>query len=388
MPERPAGWLYRVARNRALDRLRRETTFRAKEPEVRRELLPSSTGPDPARDESPVSADPRFSGELTDDQLRLIFLCCHPQLPRDGRVGLTLKTVCGFSVPEIGRAFLDRESTVAQRLVRAKKRIRDLGLPFEVPNPAELPERLDSVLEVLYLLFNEGYATSAGDRLVREDVCAEALRLSEELARVPGLGEGGGGALPAVHALAALFSFQASRLPGRVDAGGDLVLLERQDRSLWDRGLIRRGFAHLVRSAAGPRETRYHLEAAIASQHAAAASWEETDWPAILALYDRLAVLEPSPVVGLNRAVAVARVEGPEAGLKALTELEAAGGGALDRYHLLPATRGVLLVEAGDRAGAAEAFRAALEGGRSGPERRYLERRLAEALGGGDGEEG
>lgn len=376
VPDDPVAWLYRVARNRALDRLRRDSAFRSKEEEIREVLVPGTGGAAGASlGDSEIPEGVRFSGEITDDQLRLIFLCCHPELPRDGRVALTLKTVCGFSVPEIARGFLSRETTVAQRVVRAQRRIRELGLPFEVPAPAELPERLDSVLEVLYLLFNEGYSAHAGDALIRADLCREALRLARHLA----LRADTGG--PVVHALAALLAFQASRLPARVDAAGDLVRLEDQDRSLWDRGLIRCGFAHLERAAEGDEETPYHLEAAIAACHAGAMrdgapDATATDWPAVLALYDRLLALNPSPVVALNRAVAVSRVEGPEAGLAALDDISRPASVPGD--HLFPAIRGDLLHRAGRTSEAREEYRRALTRPCSEPERRFLQRRLVE----------
>lgn len=398
VPERPGAWLHRVARNRALDHLRRRSAFRDKEPEIRRTLLPAgaATGSDrtalsrPGR--SPDTADTaRFRGELTDDQLRLVFLCCHPELPRDARVALTLKLVCGFGVAEIARAFLDKRPTVAQRLVRAKRTVRDRSLPFEVPAPTELPGRFDSVLEVVYLLFNEGHASTGGDELVRADVCAEALRLAEELARLAGTLPAPAPARlrPTAHALAALLCFQASRLPARLDNAGAIVLLADHDRSRWDRSLVRRGFAHLEGAAAGPRLTAYHLEAAIASHHAAAPTWDATDWPAILGLYDQLLALRPSPVVALNRAVAVAEAvgrergaaEGARAGLQALDELEADPdlADALASYHLLPATRGTLLLAAGAPEQAARSLRRALELCAHPAERELLEKRLARA---------
>ena len=282
---RPAGaWLYRVARNRVLDHLRRDQSLRTKEDDLRLGLAESVQR----------SEEPRLPGEVTDDQLRLMFLCCHPALSRDARVALTLKTVAGFSVPEIARAFLARRSTIAQRLVRAQRRIRELRIPFEIPAPAELDGRLAEVLEVLYLLFNEGYGAHGGDSLVRSELCGEALRLASELAENPVTRR------PAVDALVALLAFQSSRLPSRIDARGELVLLADQDRSSWDRRLIRLAFAHLERSAAGLEESTYHLEAGIAAHHAAAADSAETDWAAILELYDRLYEKNPSPVVALN----------------------------------------------------------------------------------------
>lgn len=374
VPDEPAAWLFRVARNLALDRLRRSAVFRGKEAEIRRSL-----GRDPSAGGAPAAVPPQgdvyLEGEVSDDQLRLIFLCCHPELPRDGRVALTLKAVCGFSVREIARAFLARESTVAQRLVRAQRRIRQRRLPFEVPGPAELPERLDAVLEVLYLTFNEGYGASAGDALVRADLCREALRLAEHLAGLPGVRG------PAVHALAALLAFQASRLPARADAAGEPVLLGEQDRSLWDRRLVARAFAHLERAATGDAVTAYHLQAAIAAHHASAPDAAATDWRAILGLYDQLLAVNPSPVVALNRAVALACLQGPEAGLAALEGI--VDHPAVEDYHLLHATRGELLLRAGERAAAAGAFRRALACPSSEPERRFLERRLAGLEAGG-----
>jgi RNA polymerase sigma-70 factor (ECF subfamily) len=360
-PQHPAAWLFAVARNRALDRLRRGTSFRGKEPEIRRSLMAQVPEPD----------EPLFAGEITDDQLRLIFLCCHPGLGRDARVALTLKTVMGFSVGEISRAVLARETTVAQRLVRAQRRIRDRRIPFEVPDPGELPDRLDAVLEVLYLVFNEGYSRHRGGDLIRADLCAEALRLVVELARLP-LTE-----RPVVHALAALLSFQASRLDARIDAEGNLVPLDHQDRTRWDWDRIRAAFRHLESASDGDRFTTYHVEAAIAAQHAGAAGHAETDWAGILELYEQLVALNPSPVVRLNRAVAVSRVHGPAAGLAALEELGEPA--ALRGYHLLPATRAALLMEAGRHEEAAGWFQRALECPCSEPERRYLMKRLAAA---------
>jgi RNA polymerase sigma-70 factor (ECF subfamily) len=348
-----------VARNRALDRLRRDTTFRDKEPEIRRALMA----------QVPEPGEAHFPGEVSDDQLRLIFLCCHPDLSRNGRVALTLKTVLGFSVGEISRAFLAREPTIAQRLVRAQRRIRERRIPLEVPGPGELAERLEGVLEVLYLVFNEGYSRHQGGDLVRADLCSEALRLTVHLAGLPLTQR------PAVHALAALLCFQASRLAARVDATGNLVPLADQDRSLWNWEMIRGAFHHLESASDGDRFTTYHVEAAIAAQHAGASEAGDTDWTGILDLYDQLITLNPSPVVALNRAVAVAQVRGAAAGLAALEELGEPA--ALKEYHLLPATRAALLVQAGRPEEAATWFQRALACPCSEPERRYLMKRLA-----------
>lgn len=357
VPEKPGAWLYRVARNLALDRLRRSANFRGKGDDVRRSMAAVT-----------VPEETALPGELTDDQLRLVFLCCHPEVPRDSRVALTLKTVGGFSVDEIARGFLARKTTIAQRLVRAQRRIRERRLPFEVPPPDELPERLDTVLEVLYLMFNEGYAAHDGDVLVRSDLCDEARRLVGELARLPLTRR------PEVHALAALLAFQASRFAARVDDNGELVLLDEQDRNLWDRAAVAEGFQQLGESAAGTRRTTYHVEAAIAACHASAPNSAATDWGAILRFYDQLLRINPSPVVRLNRAVAVSRLHGPEVGLEALADLD---GGALMDYHLFHATRGELLRRAGESQAAAAAYARALECSCSGPERRFLAHRLA-----------
>ena len=361
IPEKPTAWLYRVARNLALDRLRRDTNFRGKEEAIRQRLEVASHGLD---DEG----GPRFDGEVTDDQLRLIFLCCHPELPRDARVALTLKSVMGLSVREISRAFLSRETTIAQRLVRAQRRIRERRFAFEMPAGDELPARLDAVLEALYLLFNEGYGSHSGDALVRADLCREALRLARCLAAHPGLDR------PETHALAALLGFQASRLPARLDAAGALRRLADQDRGLWDRRTLGFAFAHLARATQGDEETVYHLQAAIAAHHAMAATTDATDWPAILGLYDRLLERNPSPIVALNRAVAVAHCQGPEAGLEAIAKI--ADHPAVASYYLLEATRGEFLVRAGRPEEARAAYRAALECQPSDPERRFLEAQM------------
>lgn len=356
IPDNPAGWLYRVARNRALDALRRNATLSR-----RLEALPADDLH--GGGETPV-ADP-----LLDAELRLVFLCCHPAVPPVSQVALTLGIASGFDAPEIAAALLMKPTAVRQRIVRAKRRLREPDISFELPPPEALPERLPPVLRVLYLVFNEGYWAHGGEDLVRPELCGEAIRLAGLLARAPETER------PEVHALLALFWLQSSRLEAREDGSAGLVLLEDQDRTRWDPLAVARGLRHLDRAASGDRLTTYHLEAGIAACHAVAPSVEETDWPRILYLYDRLAAQSPTPIVLLNRAVALAMVEGPERGLESLERL--AGRPRLRRYPLLPATRAELLARAGDRAAAAAAYGEALAGTRSGVQRRFLEDRLA-----------
>ncbi|HZQ93082.1 MAG TPA: sigma-70 family RNA polymerase sigma factor [Terriglobales bacterium] len=360
IPENPAGWLFQAARNAALDVVRRNSVFAQKSAAIAAEL-----------ERSKSRSEPAMSTDLRDDELRMVFMCCHPALPRDARVALSLKTVGGFSVREVARAFLAEEPTIAQRLVRAKKQIKQLQLSFELPRGPELAERLDSVLEVIYLMFNEGYAAHEGEDLVRQDLCREALRLGR-LVAASALGP------PTAHALVALMAFQAARLPARTDERGDLVLLDDQDRARWDERLVSLGFHHFTQCAAGDVISEYHVQAAIASVHARAKDPSATDWKAILALYDQLLALNPSPVVALNRAVAVSKVRGPRA---ALTELEPLGTSPwMNKYYLFFSVRARLLLDAGDRAAAAESYRRALELPCSEPERRFLKRKLGECL--------
>lgn len=357
IPRDPEAWLRRVARNRALDLLRRDVRMEALvEPGVLDGLAPSHP--------------PTGSGE--DDELAMVFLCCHPSLPPDAQVALTLSTVGGLSTDEIAAAFLTSRSTIQQRIVRAKRILRGRSLPLSLPRRGGAGHRRASVLAVLYLMFNEGYAATEGEALVRFELCGEAIRLARLVARHPQVGGAD------AQALLALFLFQASRLPARTGGAVALLLLEDQDRSLWDRRLMAEGF-HWLERATGSREvTRYHLEAGIASGHAAAPSWGETDWPRILGLYDLLLQVAPSPVVAVNRAVAVALAHSAEEGLRALDDVPAVPG-----YYLLPATRGHLLAWAGRNADAAVAFRSALMVCRNARIREHLIRRL-EALIGGD----
>jgi RNA polymerase sigma-70 factor (ECF subfamily) len=362
VPDNPAGWLFRVARNGALDVLRRDASFRGRSADIAAELTRTADGV--LRDETVID------DVLKDDELRMVFLCCHPAIAPDARVALSLKTVGGFSVKEIARAFLAAEPAIAQRIVRAKRQLRDTRASFELPAGGDLALRLESVLEVVYLLFNEGYSAHHGDDLVRIDLCREALRLARLVAGSPVTG------VPAAHALTALIAFQAARLGARTDDAGEMVLLEDQDRALWDARLTSLGFRHLERSAAGNAITAYHVQAAIAAVHAGAPSAAATRWDIILQLYDDLLAINPSPLVALNRAVAVAKVSGAAAGLDALAAIEREP--PLRNYYLLPSVKGRLLAEVGDRPGAAAAFRAAMAQSCSEPERRLLARRLSD----------
>ncbi len=361
IPENPAGWIMTVARNQALDILRREQRFRDRHAAL--VATPDAASGDPA------AIVDTSDDALHDDLLRMMFICCHPVLSREAQVALILKTLGGFGVSEIARAFLTPEPTIAQRLVRAKRTIQAQGIPYIVPAASELPARLDAVLDALYLLFNEGYSAHQGDALVRHDLCTEAIRLTAILAHHPASDQ------PKVHALLALMLFHAARLPARTDAEGDFLLLETQDRAMWDQGMIHTGLHALAQSARGDTLSAYHLQAGIAACHALAPTYAATDWPHILAQYDELMVVAPSPVVALNRAVAVAMVHGPEAGLTAIDRVQAMPGMAA--YALLHATIAEFRQRLGDSVGAVTAYDAALALTLTEPERRFLLRKRA-----------
>ncbi len=352
-PENPVAWLVSTARHKAIDQLRREARLDARRDELVRHLRAR------AEDEAPVD----------EDRLRLIFTCCHPTLAPEAQVALTLRTLCGLTTEEIARAFVAPLPTLAQRLVRAKAKIRNAGIPYVVPGDEELPERLEAVMAVIYLVFNEGYAASFGERLVRGELCSEAIRLGRMLVElIPGRAEPKG--------LLALMLLHDARRSTRVDGEGRLLTLEEQDRSLWDRGLIAEGAALVEQALRMGPPGPYAIQAAIAALHAQALRADATDWPQIAALYGLLVRVHPTPVVELNRAVAVAMADGPERGLELLERISMRGD--LERYHLLPAAQADLLRRLGRRGEAAAAYRRALALVANDAEKRYLERRLEE----------
>jgi len=351
-PENPEAWLFRVARNSAIDAVRRSRRVDLQSEAVLEGLIQPAVAP----------GGSAFEDQLRDDELRMIFMCCHPELPRESRVALSLKTVGGLSVREIARAFLAEEQAIAQRLVRAKRHIRERQLTLDLPRGPELRARIDSVLEVVYFIFNEGYTAFEGEDLIRHDLCFEALRLGSLLAASP-LGE------PRAHALVALMALQAARLPARTDEAGDLILLEDQDHSRWDPQLIALGFRAFDHAIGGSEVSEYHVQAAIAATHT-----RVRDWPLILDLYDQLLTLTDSPIVTLNRAVALAKAQGPGAALAAIEPL--ANDPKLRDYYLALAVRGHLLLELERKSEAAACFRAALACRCSEPERRFLRRKL------------
>jgi RNA polymerase sigma-70 factor (ECF subfamily) len=369
VPDNLRAWLLRAGRNKGVDRLRRGALFEEK----RAAFGAESDAVQAAPDEAGGPDDEReMTNAVQDDRLRLIFTCCHPALGTEAQVALTLRTLGGLGTEEIARAFLVPAVTMAQRLVRAKGKIREAGIPYRVPDAEELPARLDAVLAVIYLVFNEGYAPSAGAAPLRRALCAEAIRLGRlVLELLPGRAEALG--------LLALMLLHDARGPARVDAAGELVLLEEQDRSLWDRAALAEGLALVERAlVAGRPPGAYALQAAIAGVHARAARAADTDWREIAALYRLLAAVHPSPVVALNQAAAVAMADGPETGLRLIDDLAATG--ALAGYHLLPAARADLLRRLGRNAEAAVAYREAVALAGNDADRRFLNSRLTAVL--------
>jgi RNA polymerase sigma factor (sigma-70 family) len=365
VPKNPSAWIMRASRNLALDVVRRRKVFQNKQAEVIRLMDRDGAAPD----EAIFSED-----EISDDRLRLMFVCCHPAIPADAQVALALKTLCGFSVGEIGHAFLTTEAAIAKRLTRAKQKISQAQIPFEIPAGKELGQRLDNVLQSLYLLFNEGYKASSGENLVREELCEEAIRLTESLVAHPA------GNQPKTHALLALMLLNAARIPTRLDSEGNLLRLKEQDRSGWDKSMVARGMFHFAHSAAGDELSEYHLQAGIAACHCAAKHYESTDWQKILSLYDRLIEFDQSPVVALNRAVVIANIRGPKAGLRAVRNIRSLS--KLASYYLLYAVLGELEMRSGNLQTATEQFRKSFELAETKSERAFLLKQLQRCVDG------
>ena len=362
VPQNPRAWLVNVGRHKAIDRVRRQASFKAKQHQIEIEIASEQAA-------QMFPNDGVEDAGVEDDILRLIFTCCHPALAREAQIALTLRTICGLTTQEISRGFLVPEKTMAQRLVCAKSKIRDACIPYAVPSREVLGERLEGVLAVVYLIFTEGYAATAGEALVRRDLCNEAIRLARLLvALMPERAE--------INALLALMLLHDARRDTRAMPDGGIILLEAQDRSLWDKAQIADGLARVDAVLHVPgRPSSYAVQAAIAALHMRAQRYEDTDWPQIAGLYQVLLRLYPSPVVELNHAAAVSMVDGPEAALRLVDSLSARG--ELAGYHLLPALRGELLRRLGRKAEAEEAYRAALNLVTLEPERRFLERRLS-----------
>jgi RNA polymerase sigma-70 factor (ECF subfamily) len=365
VPKNPSAWIMRASRNLALDVVRRRKVFQNKQAEISR--LMDRDGAAPGRSD--------FLGdEISDDRLRLMFVCCHPAIPAEAQIALALKTLCGFSVEEISHAFLTTDAGIAKRLTRAKQKIHQARIPFEIPAGRELEQRSDSVLQSLYLLFNEGYKASSGENLVREELCEEAIRLAELLVAHPA------GNQPKTHALLGLMLLNAARNPTRLDSEGNLLRLKEQDRTRWDKSMIAGGMFHIAQSAAGDELSEYHLQAGIAACHCAAKDYDSTDWQQILSLYDRLIEFDQSPVAALNRAVAIANLPGTKAGLQAVTANSNLN--KLSSYYLLYAVLGEFEMESGNLQTAAEQFRKSFELAETKSERAFLLKRLQRCVDG------
>jgi len=363
-PTNPRAWLVNVGRHKAIDRLRRHMRFLAKRDQIEADIMSDQRMGDWFPEDSVEG------GELEDDVLRLIFTCCHPALPEEAQIALTLRTICGLTTAEIAKAFLVSEKTMAKRLVRAKAKIRDAGIPYQVPSRELFGNRLDGVLAVIYLIFTEGYAATSGPNLIRGELCREAIRLARLLVEVmPDRAE--------ADALLALMLLHDARREARTTPEGDAILLEAQDRSRWDKAQIAEGLSRIEAALhALPRPNTYAVQAAIAALHMRALRYAETDWPQIAALYEVLMRIQPSPVIELNHAVAVSMVDGPERALQLVDSIGKRG--ALNGYHMLPAVRGDLLRRMGREDEAAAAYRQAFKSVDLEPERRFLAARLAE----------
>ncbi|CAN5597232.1 RNA polymerase sigma factor [soil metagenome] len=364
VPANPAAWLMQTAKHRALDVIRRERFFHDKQSEIT-----IAIGERLSEEEE----TPRFDDEIKDDRLRLMFACCHPNISHEAQTALALKMLCGFSPAEIASAFMTTEAAIAKRLTRARHSIREMGIPFEIPTGEELSSRLNSVLQILYLLFNEGYKASSGESLIREELCEQAIQLGRLLAGHPAANQ------PRTHALVALMLLNASRLRSRTDREGNILRLKDQDRTTWDRQMIGQGLLHLGQAAAGEELSEYHLQAGIAACHATAATFALTDWPRILAHYDAWAKINDSPIIALNRAVALAKVAGTPAGIAAVKAILSRG--QLKSYYLAYAVLGEFEAEMGQYQAASTYFQKALQHSEVKIEQSFLEERMRDPEG-------
>jgi RNA polymerase sigma factor (sigma-70 family) len=366
LPSDPSAWLYKVAKNKALNILNKE--------KYKRKYVVESLHQQQGQWTNSFSNDPFFSEErIQDDQLRMIFTSCHPSLSKDSQVALTLKTLCGFNIPEIAHAFFTTEDTINKRLVRARQKIREAKIPFEVPAPAEMEDRLEAVLETIYLVFNEGYSASSGDAIIRYELCEEAIRLAEMIAAHPAIQNKGN-----VFAVLALMLLNASRFSSRVDKNGNILTLAEQDRRLWNPALMQKGFVYLEKSTKQNAISAYHIMATISAYHCAAPDFTSTDWNGILKLYDHLLLLDHSPLVKLNRSIPLSKVYGVQTALEELRQLKE--NPTFTSYHLLHATEGEFYLETEEYSKAAEAFEKAVSYSSLQAEKELLKKKLDRCL--------